>query len=198
MAKQTNPFLEFDMTKMMREMKVPGFNVDAVVSAQKKNAETMIQANRLAFEGMQALMKRQVELVRQTIEEASSAASKMTDTTSPTEQMAKQTGVAKDLFEQSQANLKELAEMMAKSNNEIVDLLNKRFAEVLTEMQDAIEKAPQQTFDLSAMIPKAAAPAAAPEQPAAPEKPAAKAASSASKSGGQTGRGGSAGKSAAQ
>jgi len=48
-----------------------GFDIEAAVSSQRKNIEALTQANQLAVEGAQALMRRQVEITRQAVEDFS-------------------------------------------------------------------------------------------------------------------------------
>lgn len=159
---------KFDLTKYAGDMKVPGFDVEAVVTAQKKNLETLTQANRLAFEGVQAIMKRQAEIARQTIEEISAAATQFPDIkANPSEAMAKQAAATKDAFDRALANMKELADMIGKSNTEVVDLLNARLSQSMEEVKQAIEKAP------SAFTAPAAAAEAKPAAAAAKAAPAA-------------------------
>lgn len=148
MAK-TDTFFDFDVTKYMTAMKVPGVDVDAVVAAQRKNVEALNAANRLAFEGFQAIAKRQAEIMRQAFEDAGSAASSLTSVTDPSQRMAKQTEVAKEAFEKSLSNMRELSEMVGKSNAEVMDLLNARFTASLDEMKTAIEKAPAAGFGVA-------------------------------------------------
>lgn len=143
MAKQPqpqNPLLDFDVTKMMGEFRMPGLDMDVLVSAQRRNIEALTAANRMAYEGVQAVFKRQVEILRQTMEEVAGASKGLSEPGSPQDKAAKQTELAKDAFERALGNMRELSEMMAKSNNEAFDLLNKRFAQSLDELRDLVLK----------------------------------------------------------
>lgn len=142
MATKTPNFFDFDVTKYLGDVKMPGVDVDALVSAQKRNIEALTQANKLAYEGMQAIMKRQAEILRQAIEEASSVATKVTQADTPTAKITAQTDLVKDAFESTLGNVKELSEMMAKSNSEVMDLLNARFTASLDELKTVVDKAP--------------------------------------------------------
>ncbi|MCA1941913.1 MAG: phasin family protein [Caenispirillum bisanense] len=141
MAAKTDMPFDFDVTKYMSELKVPGVDVDALVATQQKNLEAMTAANRLAFEGMQAILKRQAELIRQAVEEAAAAATGIAGASTPTDKMLKQTELTKEAFERAVSNAREVAEMMAKSNTEVADLLNKRFTEVLDELKGVVAQA---------------------------------------------------------
>ena len=50
-----NPFFDFDFSKIVSEYKLPGVDVEALVSAQRRNIEAITAANQLAFEGLQAV-----------------------------------------------------------------------------------------------------------------------------------------------
>lgn len=142
MAKQSEPYFDFDVTRFMGQMPVPGIDMDAIVGYQKRNIDALAAANRLAFEGMQAIFRRQAEIMRQNMEEVSDAAGRVTQARAPQESLARQAEIAKEVFERNVANMKELAEMTANSNMEVMELINRRIAESLDEVRDALQKAP--------------------------------------------------------
>jgi phasin family protein len=137
---QPEQLFDFDITKYMGDFKVPGVDVESLVSSQRRNIEALTQANRLAYDGLQAVLKRQAEILRQTMDEVSQVTKDIAEPGSPQDKAAKQTDLAKDAFERSLSNMRELAEMIAKANNEAFDLLNKRFTQNLDEMRDAFVK----------------------------------------------------------
>lgn len=146
MAKSNNPFeYDFssmtDITKMFEQYKMPGIEVEKLVDAQRKNIEAITSANRVAFEGMQAIMQRQGEILRQSMSEASAVMQDMAAAGTPEDRMAKQAEVLKKAFETALANVKELAEMGAKSNTEAMETINKRVTESLDEVRDAVSAA---------------------------------------------------------
>ena len=140
MAKQPENILDLDISKFIGDLKVPGVDVESVVSSQRKNIEALTQANKLAFEGVQAVFKRQVEIIRQSLEEGAAVAKEMVEAGTPQDKAIRQTELAKDTFERALANARELSEIIAKSNSEAFDLLNKRFAQILDEIKDGIHK----------------------------------------------------------
>lgn len=154
MAKQSNSFFDFDMTRFLSDMRIPtlpqgvqmpqipGVNVEAMVDAQKRNMEVMTAANKLAFDGFQAILRRQGEIVRSALEEASDVAGRMTSVTDPQQRMAFQADVTKEAFERAVANMRELTELAANSNTEVLDLLNRRVSESLDEMGNVLRNQP--------------------------------------------------------
>lgn len=139
-TKHADQFFDFDVSKYLADFKVPGLDVDSLVASQRKNIEALTQANKLAFDGFQAVVKRQTEILRQTIDEIAQVTKDIAEPGNPQDKAAKQTELAKDAFERSLSNLRELSEMIARSNGEAFDLLNKRFTQTLDEVRDSFLK----------------------------------------------------------
>ncbi len=144
MNKPSDNIFDFDITKMMdvtklmSDFKMPGVDMETMLGSQRKNIEALTAANRLAFEGVQALMKRQTEILRQTMQEVTEATRGMAATTSPQEHLAKQSALAKETFERTFANMRELSEMVTRSNSEVFELLNVRLGQIMEEMRKAV------------------------------------------------------------
>ena len=146
MATKTNPFGEFeftrmmDMTKMMGDFRPGQVDMDSLMASQRRNLEALQAANQLAVEGVQAVARRQTEILRQTMSEVTNAMKDMMTAGSPEEKAARQTELAKEAFERAISNMRELAEMTAKAQNEAADVINKRVAASLDEMKTVIAK----------------------------------------------------------
>ncbi len=130
-----NPFFDFDFSKMISEYKLPGVDVEALVSAQRRNIEAITAANQLAFEGLQAVGRRQAEILRQTLEEAASVLRDSVAQGSPEEKISKQTELAKHAFEKALANMKELADLLTKSNQEAAAVISARVTASIDEVK---------------------------------------------------------------
>ena len=52
---------------MLTQYKLPGVDIGKLIAAQQRNLEAVAEANRVAVEGIQALAKRQVEVVQETM-----------------------------------------------------------------------------------------------------------------------------------
>jgi phasin family protein len=124
-----------DMSKVMESLKIPGVNVEALLSSQQKNIEALTAANRTAVEGIQTLSQRQAEIFRRTMEEATKAAQAVATTGQPQDIPAKQAEIAKVVFEKGLANMQELAELAARANADTLEVVNKRFAESFEDLK---------------------------------------------------------------
>lgn len=65
----TMDFSKFDLSKMLGDMKVPGFDMQAAMDAQRKNIEALTAANQTAVQGMQAGAQQQAEILSQAMNE---------------------------------------------------------------------------------------------------------------------------------
>ncbi len=140
MATSSNPFFENDFTKMFSEFKIPGMDMQSLVATQRRNIEAVQTANQLAIEGVQAVVRRQSEIMRQMVEESSTVLRDMMATGAPEQKIAQQTDLVKSAFEKALGNLRELTEMVAKSNTEAADVLTKRIGESLTELKTSLQR----------------------------------------------------------
>lgn len=132
-----------EFSKMLKQYNLPGVDMDSLMASQKKNMEALTAANRVALEGMQAVAKRQAEILQETMNEASKAVDTLSKAGSPTEVAAKQAELAKDAFERALSNMRELATMVAKSNEEATSTINARISATLDEIKDMALKMKQ-------------------------------------------------------
>jgi phasin family protein len=146
MVKPENVFMDFDVskilnpTKMFADLKLSGLDFDAVFAGQRRNIEAFTAANQAALEGLQAVTRRQAEMVRQSVEEASQAVKDMLAAGSPEEKAARQADLAKAAYERAVANTRELADLVSKSQGEAFKVINKRVTEGLDEVKALIAK----------------------------------------------------------
>jgi len=78
-------FFDMDVGKMFAGFSFPSFDVESILASQRKNLEALTHANQLAVEGVQALAKRQVEIVGHAMEEASAVLRELTQSGTPEE-----------------------------------------------------------------------------------------------------------------
>ncbi|MBV8653122.1 MAG: phasin family protein [Alphaproteobacteria bacterium] len=131
----------FDVTKVMSDFRMPGIDFEAVAASQRKNIEALTQANQLAVEGAQAVVRRQVEIARQAMEEFSTMFRDFVQPNgSPEDRLAKQAEYSKQALEKGLSNARELTELMTKANTEAFNVLNKRVTEGLDEVRDFAKK----------------------------------------------------------
>jgi phasin family protein len=131
----------FDVTKVIGDFRVPGIDVEAVVASQRKNIEALTQANQLAVEAVQTVLRRQTEIARSAMEEFSSMFRDFVQPNgSPEDKIAKHAEYSKVVLEKGVANARELTELVTKANTEAFNVINKRVTESFDEVRDYAKK----------------------------------------------------------
>jgi phasin family protein len=125
-----------EISNVMKQYKLPHVDVDAIVASQKKNLEALTSANRVAFEGLQTVAKRQAEILQETMNETSKAVDQLSKAGSPQDLAAKQAELTKSAFERALANMRELAELVANANQEATNTVNSRISASLDEIRE--------------------------------------------------------------
>jgi len=135
MPKSFNPFAELDFSKFMTEFKMPGVDFDQVTSTYRKNLEAMTAASQISVEGAQKVIKRQAELLQQTMEEYAQLLRQYSTPAAAEEAASKHVEAAKRTFEATLNHMREISDMIAKTNQESAEVINKRISELLEEVR---------------------------------------------------------------
>lgn len=127
---------DFDFTKLFADMKLPAMpDLEAFVTANRKNMETLSATNRIALEGAQAVARRNMEIMQQNMSEVTDAIRALSTADAPQAKAAKQAELFKHAYERAITNMQELSDLIRQANGEALDLINKRFAEAMDEIK---------------------------------------------------------------
>ena len=118
----------FDFTKLMKDFKLPGVDLATIIDREKKNIEALTEANRVAFEGWQALVRRQAEILQDSIKQA-------VGSLQGEDAGSKRMDIASHAFETALSNMRELAEMAVKSQKETFDVIRQRVEQNLAALR---------------------------------------------------------------
>lgn len=134
MATDNNPF--GDVMKMFEQFKMPGIDMAAIVEARRKDVEALVEANKAAYESMQAMGRKQTEMMMQALQAMQAAG---TGALSGSANPAAQTEVVRAAFEKTVADMKELAEMARRSQAEAMGIMTSRAAEHMEEIKKLMQ-----------------------------------------------------------
>ncbi|HEY8290163.1 MAG TPA: TIGR01841 family phasin [Acetobacteraceae bacterium] len=130
-----------DFTRLFAELKIPAMpDMDAFATANRRNMETFTAANRVALEGAQAVARRHMEIMQQSMSEMTDAIRSLSTTEAPQARAARQADLLKQGYERAVGNLKEISDLIQRSNTEAINLLNRRFVEAMEELKALAEK----------------------------------------------------------
>jgi phasin family protein len=139
--KMTEFFKQNDFTKQFAQMKMPGIDAEALMAAQQKNMDALVQANKAAAAGYQDLFKKQMSIFEETMAEAQAHLKNFDATKLDPEKAKASADLAKAAFEKALANMQALAESAQKANTEAYDIVSARIKESLAELRDMATKA---------------------------------------------------------
>jgi phasin family protein len=137
--KMTEFFKQNDFTKLLANMKMPGLDADAMVKAQQKNMDALVEANKAAAAGYQDLFKKQIAIFEETMAEAQKQMQSF-DVNKIDDRAKAQAELAKAAFEKALANMQALAESAQKANAEAYEIVSARIKESFSELQDLAGK----------------------------------------------------------
>ena len=130
-----------DFSKMFENMRMPAVpDMDTMLGAYRRNLEALSAANRVALEGAQQVARRNMEIMQQTMGEMTEAMRSLSASESPQDRAGKQAEMLKSAYERAVAHMKELADLIQRSNGEALDVLNQRFSEAMDEARTMVEK----------------------------------------------------------
>jgi phasin family protein len=124
-----------EMSKLLGQFKLPGVDVSAILEAQRKDMEALAEANRQAYQGIQALAQRRTELLKESLGQWQAAMQEAAGK----EALAKQTERARKGVQKAMDDFRELAEMEAKSRKQAWKVLQDRFEENLANVKKLLQ-----------------------------------------------------------
>ena len=125
-----NPF--GDVTKLLEKFKVPGVDMTAIIEARRKDIEAVVESNKAAMEAMQAMARKQAEMLTAAMHEIQA---NVKDMASSMGDPAKQAEIAKKAYAKAVADVKDLADMARKSQTESMASITKRAQEHMEEIK---------------------------------------------------------------
>lgn len=132
MPDQTNPF--GDLTKMLEQFKVPGVDMSALVESRKKDIEAIVEANKIAYDSMQALARKQTEMLRQAMQDIQEAAK------AGIGDPRKQADVARNACVKALEDMKDLAEIARKSQADTMASITQRANDHVDEIKKMLQR----------------------------------------------------------
>ena len=137
MATPFNPITDF--SKMLEGFNFPGIDKTSLIDSRRKDLEALAEANRLAYEGMQALVQKQTEMLSTSVREIQAAAQQMSGG-NPAEVMAKQGEFVQRSLQKAFDNMREMAEMAQRSQADALAAITKRAEQSMNEAKTSSQR----------------------------------------------------------
>ena len=134
--------------EMLKKSPLSNMDINTIAEFQRKNTETLIQANQAAVKGAQSMIEKQSRVMQEMISEATQRFSEQEFTGQGLHAASSGSGSEAEenakLIEQavknSMSNFSDIVETMQGTYSEMSDLVEKRMEENLTELKESLSK----------------------------------------------------------
>jgi phasin family protein len=111
-----NPFA--GLNQLLERANLTGIDTAGIVEARRKDIEAILAANRIVYQGAQALAQKQLDILRTTMNAARSAVSEGSFRGTPVEIANRQRELLSKAFQMSLAHMRELADIVQNAQAE--------------------------------------------------------------------------------
>lgn len=139
-------FPKFDFSKagfadLLRRVRIPGFDPERLLQAQRRNIEALSEFTRTTAGTMGALAQRQCEQLTAAMTELANTTEELSRSSNPAEMFARQGERVNRAYEQALTNLGELQKTVGDANTAAFDALSRRVQESIDELRDVAQGA---------------------------------------------------------
>lgn len=122
-----------DLRKLFDKIELPEVG-RKIVASQRKDIEALVEANRQAYRALEALGKRQQEILRAALQTWQQGAREVINAPKLAGKASASAKRSQQAFSDALADLRGLAEMAVESNRQVLAVLNERATERLQEI----------------------------------------------------------------
>ncbi|WP_439574609.1 phasin family protein [Phreatobacter sp.] len=127
-------------SKLGQEMKIPTVDLEKIVDHHRKNFEALSASGKAAAEGATAIAAKQREIIETAIKEIQDASRGFRMPGSAQEMMAAQSEFAKKAMEAAVKNTRDMAELVQRSNQDAVRIIQDRMKESFEEIRQSFTR----------------------------------------------------------
>lgn len=130
-----------DFTQLLKNLSLPGVDVNALVASRRKDIEALVAANQRAQDGFKALVQRQTEILQDMMRKAQTGAQQGGGANlgqTLADAASRQAENATQAFQQALSNMRELAEMAASSQAQAYEVIQNRVKESVEETRQLL------------------------------------------------------------
>lgn len=137
--KATEQFAHF--AKILEQFKVPGIDMRSLIEARRNDIAALIQANKVAYEGMQELVRKQTEILRVTMEEIQTTAKETVKGSETAALVGKPKEILEQAVQKALANMRELAELAIRTQTEAFTIISNRVTQDVEDVKRLVKPA---------------------------------------------------------
>ena len=127
-----NPFGTFD--ELLKQFKVPGVDVNAIIESRRKDMDALIAANQATAAAMQQVAMKQTEILTQALQAAQESALTLAKGVGGAIDPVKQADLTRKAYEKALADMKEVGEIAQKAQTTAMSGITARAQQSVQEM----------------------------------------------------------------
>lgn len=141
MSKDTNipPFGE-EVFSAFKKFKLPGIDVEALAASHQKNMELLAFTQKKAVESTNSIIELQNKYLKKVFDQWSAQLKHNSNKTSFEEKAACHAKATKEISDKALEHTKEINTIIVKSNEKIIDSIQKHFQESFNESLNLVKK----------------------------------------------------------
>lgn len=144
MTQQQNPFSSFKANEFFKNFsalsKNNPFDPSKFLEFQRKNMETLSEAQQITADAFQEIVNKQIEIVSQLMEEQSFITNQLLREGTPEDKLTRNAELIKNSYEKAITGAKEISDLVKKTNTKATGLLNKRATASFKEIKETVNK----------------------------------------------------------
>jgi phasin family protein len=110
-----------------------------LIEGRRRDLDAILQANKKSYQGLQSVVERQTSMLKESIAQWQSVA-RMMSASGPRESISKLDELAKQSFGMAIANIRELAELTARSQADAFNVVRQRIRENIEEVTQLLNR----------------------------------------------------------
>jgi phasin family protein len=123
---------------MLEKLRLPGIDTQKLIEGRRKDIEALLAANERAYVAVEALTRKQADLLSDVMKEWQASVKDVVAGTGIVEKLNQTADHAQRAFTHALTNMKEMAEIAARSNHEVLAILNKRYHDGVAEFRSSL------------------------------------------------------------
>jgi phasin family protein len=140
MAEATQSWLDM-LKKFGSDLNLPKVDVDKLIEIHRKDLDALEESAQAASAGAKSLVDKQREIVETAFSETAAMARDFKPTGGPTEVLAKQTEFAKEAFDITVQNTRDIAQLATRTTTDASKTIRDRLRESLNELGASLRRA---------------------------------------------------------
>lgn len=136
----TNPFWN-ESLKGWKDTKLPWLDMELMLSSYRRNMDLINTTQQIVAETTKAVAQLQTQYMKDIFEKMNEQTKQNISMTSPEEKVARQSDATKKNLDQAVEHARNLNEIISKSNEQIIENVQKRFKESVDETTSMAKKA---------------------------------------------------------